>query len=120
MTTIARMSVLAILAVAAAQGTSQAAQAGCCPEFGFAVPMQPLPVTRTYRIRPEFCPRQLVAMIPQFVPGGGPCASCGPYGIPPIYTAGNFVVVRQTPEVQERVAKYLMDLGAYVPPVRAR
>ena len=38
------------------------------------------------------------------------------YGIPPIYAAGNWVMVRHTPEGQEQVAKFLEELGAYKPP----
>jgi len=49
------------------------------------------------------------------VSAGGCGDCCGPFGIPPIYAAGGFVLVRQTPEVQEQVVKFLTDLGAYKP-----
>ncbi len=76
-----------------------------------------LPVAKTYRIQPSFCPQELVVMIPQCVPGG--CSSeCGPYGVPPIFASGNQLVIRQTPEVHERIVQYLTSLGAYLKPVK--
>ncbi len=74
-----------------------------------------LPTTKVYRIKPEYCPQALVYMIPQVV---GPACSgcnCGPYGIPPIYASGQNVLVRQTPEVQERITEFLTEMGALVP-----
>ena len=74
-----------------------------------------IPVTKAYRIKPGFCPQSLVCMIPAAV-GPGCCGcDCGPYGIPPIYAAGQNVLVRQTPEMQERVAEFLTELGAWEP-----
>jgi hypothetical protein len=74
-----------------------------------------LPVTKVYRIKPGYCPQALVAMIPNAV-GPGCCGcQCGPYGIPPIYAAGQNVLVRQTPEMQERITEFLTELGALVP-----
>jgi hypothetical protein len=74
-----------------------------------------MPVTKAYPIKQGFCPMTLVHMIPRAVGpdcccGGG----CGPYGIPPIYAAGQNVMVRQTPEMQERVKEFLTSLGALV------
>lgn len=74
-----------------------------------------IPVTKVYRIKPGFCPQALVGMIPAAV-GPGCCGcDCGPYGIPPIYASGQNVLVRQTPEMQERVAEFLTELGAWQP-----
>jgi hypothetical protein len=74
-----------------------------------------LPVTKAYRIQPSFCPQALVCMIPKAV-GPGCCGcECGPYGIPPIYAAGQNVLVRQTPEMHERITEFLTELGALVP-----
>jgi hypothetical protein len=73
------------------------------------------PVTKSYKIQPGFCPQQLVCMIPNCISDHG-SACCGPHGIPPIYAAGNYVLVRQTREGQAEVAKFLTDLGAYIPP----
>jgi hypothetical protein len=100
-------SALAAAVLAAGSVTSQA---GCCP----AVPCQ-IPVTKAYKIKPGFCPQALVCMIPGAVGPGCDCCDCGPYGIPPIFAAGQNVVVRQTPEMQERVAEFLTDLGAIEP-----
>lgn len=74
-----------------------------------------IPVTKVYRIKQGFCPQALVCMIPAAV--GPACCGCecGPYGIPPIYASGQNVLVRQTPEMQERVAEFLTELGALVP-----
>jgi hypothetical protein len=79
-----------------------------------AAPCQ-LPVTRIYRINPGFCPQALVYMIPKAVGPSCCCNDCGPYGIPPIYAAGQNVLVRQTPEMQERITEFLTELGALVP-----
>jgi hypothetical protein len=113
-TSIAR--ILAILTCGAIQAMAQSASAGCCQPVVMNAPMCQMPLTKSYRIEPNFCPQQLVCMIPQCVPAGGSCASCGPYGVPPIFAAGSYVVVRQTPEVHERIAKFLTDLGAFVAP----
>jgi hypothetical protein len=73
------------------------------------------PVTKVYRIKPGFGPQTLVGMIPAAV-GPGCCGcDCGPYGIPPIYASGQNVLVRQTPEMQERVTEFLTELGALAP-----
>jgi hypothetical protein len=118
-TIIACKSVLAIVALAAAQATALAATTPCCQPCGpspcSSAALCKVPLTKSYRVENGYCAQQLVGMIAQCVPAE--CADCcGPYGIPPIYVAGNFVLVRQTPEVHERVAKFLTDLGAYVPP----
>lgn len=76
-----------------------------------------LPVTKVYRIKPNFCPQALVYMIPNAVGPSCCCgAGCGPYGIPPIYASGQNVLVRQTPAMQVRVKEFLTDLGALVEP----
>jgi hypothetical protein len=108
-------SVLAVLALAAMPAVVRA-DAPCCSPCGGAFAMCKPPVTRSYRVEPGFCPQQLVYMIQNCV-SANDADCCGPYGIPNIYVAGNWVLVRQTPEVHERVAKVLADLGAYVPAV---
>ena len=112
MTKIARIGVLTILTLAVFHTSTPIAFADCydCPGTAIRVPL-----TKWYQIQPGFCPQQLVAMIQRCVPIEGCGPNCGPYGIPPIYVAGNSVLVRQMPEVQERVAAYLTELGAYVP-----
>jgi hypothetical protein len=114
-TNIARIIGFVILAIAAVQGAAQAASADCCAQAETAALMCRMPLTKSYRIQPGFCPQQLVCMIPQCVPADGSSAGCGPYGVPPIYSAGNYVLVRQTPEVHARIAKFLTDVGALVP-----
>lgn len=80
-----------------------------------AAPPCQLPTTKVYRIQPGFCPQTLVYMIPQAI-GPGCCGcDCGPYGIPPIYAAGQNVLVRQRPEMHERITEFLTELGALVP-----
>ncbi len=116
MTHLARISVLAILTLAAVQATARQTRAACCEPSGSSFVMRDAPLTKSYKIQPGFCPRQLVYMIPKAVPGDVCAVGCGPYGIPPIYAAGNYVLVRQTTEGQAQVAKFLTDLGAYVPP----
>jgi hypothetical protein len=74
-----------------------------------------LPVTKVYRIQPGFCPQTLVYMIPKAIGSGCSGCDCGPYGIPPIYASGQNVLVRQTPEMQERITAFLTELGALVP-----
>ena len=115
MTKIARICVLTVLTLTGVQASTPLALADCdvcydCPGTAIRVPL-----TKWYQIQPGYCPQQLVAMIQRCVPIEGCGPSCGPYGIPPIYVAGNSVLVRQMPEVQERVAKYLTELGAYIP-----
>jgi hypothetical protein len=76
-----------------------------------------MPVVKVYRIKPNFCPTTLVRMIPSAVGPDCCCGmGCGPYGIPPIYASGQNVLVRQTPEMQERVKEFLTGLGALVEP----
>jgi hypothetical protein len=109
---------LAIAALGFVQSTAVAADYGYTASGG-AETCQ-MPVTKAYHIKPNFCPQALVTMIPGAVGpsccGGG----CGPYGIPPIYAAGQNVMVRQTPDMQERVKEFLTDLGALaVPPKRS-
>ncbi len=77
-----------------------------------------LPTTKVYRINPGFCPQALVYLIPNAV---GPSCSgceCGPYGIPPIYASGQNVLVRQTPDMHERITEFLTEMGALVPKKR--
>jgi hypothetical protein len=79
-----------------------------------------MPVTKVYRIKPNFCPQALVYMIPRAVGPSCCCGNgCGPYGIPPIYASGQHVLVRQTPAMQERVKEFLTELGALVEPLKA-
>jgi hypothetical protein len=93
--------------------------AGCCCQGGCcgtdcAGPLCQAPVTKSYHIKPGLCPAQIAAMIPNCVPAtSGDC--CGPYGIPAVFASGEWVVVRQTPDVHERINKYLADLGALAP-----
>jgi hypothetical protein len=115
-TSLARISALTMLAFAGFYGTSTAAQPGIPKQNGTAFPMCQVPLTKGYTLEPGFCPPQVAAMIPQAVADDGDCGCCGPFGIAPIYTAGNSVMVRTTPDVHERVARFLIDLGAYVPP----
>ena len=109
-----RTAALALLTLALAPWTCRAA----CP-CNTCVNCGPdglcrAPLTKSYRIEQGFCPQQIAAMIPQCVPAA--CADCcGPYGIPAVYAAGQYVLVRQTPEAHQRVAKYLAGLGAYIP-----
>ncbi|GEM_PF-2275812 len=100
------------LAVAACGASVALAAENISAEAG---PPCQIPVTKAYRIKPGFCPQALVCMIPAAV--GPACCGCdcGPYGIPPIYAAGQNVLVRQTPEMQERVAEFLTELGAWEP-----
>jgi hypothetical protein len=113
-TLIARTSLLAIAALVTLPGTVQAGSSCGCQPGASSSTLCKVPVTKSYRMQPGFCPQQLAAMIPQAVSGG--CADCcGPQGIPPIYVSGNYVLVRQTPDVHEQVAKFLEEMGAYVP-----
>jgi hypothetical protein len=110
-------SALALLALGLVATTSQAAdnyQTTLTADSG--VETCQLPVTKVYRIKPNFCPQALVYMIPKAVGPSCCCAGCGPYGIPPIYASGQNVLVRQTPDMQERVKEFLTDLGALVEP----
>lgn len=76
-----------------------------------------MPVTKAYKIKPNFCPQALVYLIPSAVGPGCCCGNgCGPYGIPPIYAAGQNVMVRQTPDMQQRVKEFLTELGALATP----
>ncbi len=77
-----------------------------------------LPTTKIYRINPGFCPQALVGLIPTAV--GPSCCGCecGPYGIPPIYASGQNVLVRQTPDMHERITEFLTEMGALVPKKR--
>ena len=115
MTSLARISVLTILAMAAAYASALAATNGTGAPNGTAFPLCQTPLTKGYQLQPGFCAPQVAAMIPHAVDSNGCCECCGPFGIPPIFAAGNNVVVRTTPEVHERVARFLIDLGAYVP-----
>ena len=86
----------------------------CCQPVCMSVPMARMPITKSYRVQPGFCPQQLVWMIANGVPACDCGPGCGPYGIPPIYSAGNYVLVRTTPEGQQQVEKFLAHLGPYV------
>lgn len=76
-------------------------------------------MTRCYRIEPDFCPQQLAVLIPRWVPDGT-CATCGPYGVPPIYVSGSWLVIRQTREAHALIAEHLIAMGAMLPPKRPR
>ena len=116
MTRFARISAYAALAVVAVQFAAQQANAEPCgPCSGFALCKAPL--TKSYFIEQGYCPQQVAALIPQCVSSEGCVDCCGPYGIPAVYVAGSYVLVRQTPEAHERVAKFLADLGVYKPKV---
>jgi hypothetical protein len=109
------MSAVAMLAMAMAHAAAQQASAdGCGPCSGFTLCKAPL--TKSYYIEPGYCPQQVAALIPQCVSSEGCVDCCGPYGIPPVYVAGSYVLVRQTPDAHERVAKFLVGLGVYKPP----
>ena len=113
-------SALAIVALGAAQTTAEAADYVDNKLAATADPAPEIcqmPVTKVYRIKPNFCPTALVQMIPNAVGPDGCCGmGCGPYGIPPIYASGQNVLVRQTPAMQQRVKEYLTSLGALVEP----
>jgi hypothetical protein len=119
-TSIARISTLAVLALAAMHGAAMAAPFDSSAVAGSGSPMCAPPVTKSYFVQPGFCPQHLVAMIPQAVSGDACGECCGPFGIPSIYAAGGFVMVRQSHEGQEQVAKFLTDLGAYKPVMPAQ
>lgn len=111
-------SSLAIVALGVTQSTAQAADYDDTVVTADAAPATcQMPTTKVYRIKPNFCPMALVHMIPAAVGPDCCCGmGCGPYGIPPIYASGQNVLVRQTPEMQERVKEFLTDLGALVEP----
>ena len=118
---------LAICAFAAASATTQAADFDDDFEYNPTVKtadtapdLCEMPVTKVYRIKPNYCPQALVYMIPSAVGPDCCCGmGCGPYGIPPIYASGQHVVVRQTPAMQARVKEFLIELGALVQPASA-
>jgi hypothetical protein len=111
---LAAKTLLAALFAVTALASAAAAASLDCPPTGMVL-IRDLPVTRAYRIQPDFCPRQLVALIPQWFPGSGECSGCGPYGVPPIYASGSWVVIRQTRSTHEQIAHYLVELGAVMP-----
>ena len=111
-----RICGFAILVLAAMWNTSQAETVNSTIQAPNGFPLCRVPVTKAYRIQPEFCPQQLVAVIQQNVQCGGSYGCCGPYGIPPIFVAGQNVVIRQSPEMHARIAKFLTDMGATIPP----
>ena len=115
MTIMTRWSAVVLLVSAAA---SAQAAGPCCDPNGAGFEMCQVPLTKSYRVQPGFCPQQLVAMIRCGVTPDGSAECCGPHGIPPVYAAGNFVLVRQSAEGHARVAAFLTELGAYVPPRR--
>lgn len=113
-------SALAVAALGAAQSTADAADYAYYEPVatpGQTIEICQMPVTKSYQIKPNFCPRALVYMIPNAVGPDCCCGmGCGPYGIPPIYASGQYVLVRQTPAMQERVKEYLTSLGALAEP----
>jgi hypothetical protein len=112
----ARICGFAILALAAMLNTLQAETAHWTKQAPNGFPLCRMPVTKTYRIQPEFCPQQIVALIQQYVPCCGSCDCCGPYGVPPVFAAGQNVIVRQSPEMHDRIAQFLTDAHAMVQP----
>jgi hypothetical protein len=110
----AKSSLLAVLILAAAANGSLAETARWAAQIQYGPSLCQVPTTKGYQIRPGFCPQQIAVMIRQGVPCGS-AECCGPYGIPPVYVAGNNVVVRQSPEMHLRIAKLLSDMGVTVP-----
>jgi hypothetical protein len=113
-TPFARTSAIAILALTVVLQFSESASAGGCAPCGDGIDVRTALLTKSYRMQPGFCAQQVAALVPGCLPAPPP--GCGSYGIPPVYTAGNYVLVRHSPEGHELVAKFLADLGAYVPP----
>ena len=119
MTSIARILLFAAVALVILPMLGPLAEAGSCGTCGVCGACPPLceaPVTKSYKMQPGFCATTVACMIPNCVEPDGSGDCCAPYGIPPVYAAGNYVLVRQTVEGQKRVAEFLTRLGAYVPP----
>jgi len=113
-TMIQRVGVLAILALGALGETVSAAPP-VYESFGFVAPLYRMPVTRGYQISADYSPVQVAALVAQFIPFETSCPMYGQFGIPPVYTAGQNVMVRALPEVHDRVAKYVTELGVRAP-----
>ena len=73
-------------------------------------PVCPPPITKSYYIQPGFCPQHLVVAVPRCVPAGDPGVPCGSYGVPPIYSAGRYLMVRQSARTKALIARYLTEL----------
>jgi hypothetical protein len=121
-TSIARVILLVAVALVILPMLSPLVEAGncgtCAPyaACGACPPLCEAPVTKSYKMQPGFCATTVACMIPNCVEPDGSCDCCAPYGIPPVYASGNYVLVRQTVEGQKRVAEFLTQLKAYVPP----
>jgi hypothetical protein len=111
----ARTCAFAILALTVTLSTALAETARWTKQAPNGMMLCRVPVTKCYQIRPEFCPQQIVALIRQSVPGDGSCDCCGPYGVPPIFAAGNNIVIRNSAEAHDRIAKFLNDMGVTAP-----
>ncbi len=107
---------IVVAAIAALPALASVAQAGNCSPCGPCPPLCEAPVTKSYKVQPGFCATTLACMIPNCVEPDGSGHCCGPFGVPPVFASGNYVMVRQTVEGHERVAEFLTKLGAYVPP----
>jgi hypothetical protein len=110
--TLAHVCILTILAVALGAGAVRAGQ----EDITVPRPVCPPPITKSYYIQPGFCPQHLVVAVPRCVPAGDPGVPCGSYGVPPFYTAGRYLMVRQSAENHALIARYLTEMGAYVAP----
>ena len=115
MASAARICGFAILVLTATVSTSLAETARWAKQAPNGMMLCRAPVTKCYQIRPEFCPQQIVTLVRQSVPGDGWCDCCGPYGVPPIFSAGHNIVVRNSAETHVRIAKFLDDMGVTVP-----
>jgi hypothetical protein len=111
----ARICGFAILALTATFSTALAETARWTKQAPNGMMLCCVPVTKCYQIRPEYCPQQIVALIRQSVQEDGSCDCCGPYGVPPIFAAGNNIVIRHSAEMHVRIAKFLDDMGVSVP-----
>jgi hypothetical protein len=116
--TLPSKGLLAALALVASATAAQA-DSPCCPTPCGSpcdnIVLCRAPLTKSYRIAQGFCPQQLVGLI-QNCAGLSWADCCGPYGIPPVYASGDFVLVRQSTDGHERVAKFLTGLGVYTAP----
>ena len=83
-------------------------------------PVCQVPITKSYYIQRGFCPQYLAAAVPRCVPAGDPGVPCGSYGTPPIFSAGRYLMVRQSAENQALIARYLTSIGAYIAPTTDR
>jgi hypothetical protein len=119
-TRIPLMILLAVVTLVIVPLLGPLAKAGNCgtcgPVCGACPPLCEAPVTKSYKMQPGFCATTVACMIPNCVPPDGSGHCCAPFGIPPVYASGNYVLVRQTVEGQKLVAEFLTRLGAYAPP----